>query len=120
LNQQKNLSDKAQDLTLEKKAKQNFYNKSKFDFKTLLDDSNNIASNLRNYINNYSHSVRDILSYFNFEDEIEKLDNADLLYMVVKNFSEIDYLQTVITHRLKRWLDGCEQSQRLPLSNFFS
>jgi len=91
----KNLSDKAQDLTLEKKAKQNFYNKSKFDFKTLLDDSNNIASNLRNYINNYSHSVRDIISYFDFEDEIEKLDNADLLYMVIKNFSEIDYLQTI-------------------------
>ena len=94
------LSDKAQDLTLEKKARQNFYNKSKFDFKTLLDDSNNIASNLRNYINGFSSSVRDIISYFSFEDDIEKLDNADLLYLVVKEFSDIDYLKNITSQEM--------------------
>ena len=96
----KGLSDKAQDLTLEKKAKQNFYNKSKFDFKTLLDDPTNIASNLRNYINGFSSSVRDIISYFSFEDDIEKLDKADLLYLVIKEFSDVDYLKDISSQQM--------------------
>ncbi|MCK9477108.1 MAG: type I restriction-modification system subunit M [Candidatus Muirbacterium halophilum] len=89
------LSEKAKDIALEKKAKQNFYNKSKFDFKNLLDDPNNIASNLRNYINGFSASVRDIISYFSFDDQIEKLDSADLLYQIVKDLSAVEYLKDI-------------------------
>jgi type I restriction enzyme M protein len=96
----KSLSDKAQDLTLKKKAKQNFYNKSKFNFKSLLDDPTNIASNLRNYINGFSASVRDIISYFSFEDEIDKLEKANLLYLVVKEFSEVDYLKNLTSQEM--------------------
>ena len=96
----KSLSDNVQDLTLKKKAKQNFYNKSKFNFKSLLDDPTNIASNLRNYINSFSASVRDIISYFSFEDEIDKLEKADLLYLVVKEFSEVDYLKDLTSQEM--------------------
>lgn len=91
------LSEKARDITLEKKAKQNFYNKSKLDFKNLLDDPNNIASNLRSYINGFSASVIDIISYFSFDDQIEKLDSADLLYQIVKDLSAVEYLKEEFT-----------------------
>lgn len=69
-------------------AKAKFHNRSKFDFAELAKDHNNIAANLRNYINGFSISVREILEYFSFEDQIKKLDEYDLLYMIVKRFAE--------------------------------
>lgn len=69
-------------------AKAKFHNRSKFDFAELAKDHNNIAANLRNYINGFSISVQEIIEYFSFEDQIRKLDEYDLLYMIVKRFAE--------------------------------
>ncbi len=69
-------------------AKAKFHNRSKFDFAELAKDHNNIAANLRNYINGFSISVREIIEYFSFEDQIRKLDEYDLLYMIIKRFAE--------------------------------
>ena len=69
-------------------AKAKFHNRSKFDFAELAKDHNNIAANLRNYINGFSISVKEIIEYFSFEDQIKKLDEYDLLYMIVKQFAE--------------------------------
>ncbi len=69
-------------------AKAKFHNRSKFDFYELAKDPNNIAANLRNYINGYSIGAKEIIDYFSFEDQIKKLDEYDLLYMIVKKFSE--------------------------------
>ncbi|CAG0968821.1 MAG: type I restriction-modification system methyltransferase subunit [Candidatus Methanoperedens nitroreducens] len=68
----------------------NFHNKSKFDFEKLKADPNNIAANLNNYINGFSINAREIIDYFGFNEHISKLDDADLLYMIVKRFGEID------------------------------
>jgi len=68
----------------------NFHNKSKFDFEKLKADPNNIAANLNHYINGFSASAREIIDYFSFTEQIAKLDEADLLYMIVKRFGEID------------------------------
>ncbi len=68
----------------------NFHNKSKFDFEKLKADPNNIAANLNNYINGFSASAREIIDYFSFTEQIAKLDEADLLYMIVKRFGEVD------------------------------
>jgi type I restriction enzyme M protein len=81
---------KTADIVLDRKAGQKFHNKSKFDFAKLAADPNNVAANLRNYINGFSESAREIIEKFEFEDEIKKLDEADLLFMVIKRFSEID------------------------------
>ena len=61
-----------------------------FDFSKLISDPDNIASNLRNYINGFSQNARDILENFKFEEEIKTLDKANLLYQVVKQFQEIN------------------------------
>ncbi len=86
------LSDSAKDLTLNKIAKANFHNRSRFDFAKLVADPNHIAANLRNHINCYSASAREIIEYFNFDDQIERMDDpkADILFQVVKKFAEID------------------------------
>ncbi|SFR17318.1 type I restriction-modification system subunit M [Desulfoscipio geothermicus] len=68
----------------------NFHNTSPYNFKKLLDDPNNIAANLRNYINGFSSDAYDIINYFNFNVQIDRLDDANLLYLIVGRFAEID------------------------------
>ena len=85
-------SDSAKDLTLNKIAGTNFHNRSPFDFAKIVADPNHVAANLRNHINGYSASAREIIEYFNFDDQIERMDDpkADILFQVVKKFAEID------------------------------
>lgn len=73
---------------LNRAAKVKFHNRSKFDFYELAKDHNHIAANLRNYINGFSISAKEIIDYFSFEDQIKKLDEYDLLYLVIKKFAE--------------------------------
>jgi type I restriction enzyme M protein len=78
------------DPILNKTAGFKFHNKSQFDFEKLIADPNNIASNLRNYINGFSDDAREIIEQFEFENQINKMDENNLLFMVVKRFQEID------------------------------
>jgi type I restriction enzyme M protein len=81
---------KNQEPILNHVAKQAFHNTSRLDFPKLTDDPNNIAPNLQQYLASFSSRAREIIEYFGFEAEIEKLDKADRLYLVVKKFAEID------------------------------
>ncbi|TYS87720.1 class I SAM-dependent DNA methyltransferase [Rossellomorea aquimaris] len=67
-----------------------FNNTSPFDFQTLLRDPDNIAANLRNYIQGFSSNVRVIFERFDFEDEIKKMDEHNLLYSVIQLFAAMD------------------------------
>jgi type I restriction enzyme M protein len=67
-----------------------FHNTSRLDFPKLTDDPDKIAANLAFYIASFSSRAREIIEYFGFETEIEKLEKADRLYLVVKKFAEID------------------------------
>jgi len=58
------------DPILNKVAGYNFHNKSNFDFNKLIADPNNIASNLRNYINGFSEDARKIIEQFEFLKEL--------------------------------------------------
>lgn len=86
------LKESAKDIALNKIAEFNFHNRSQFNFDKLIADPNNIAINLRTYINGFSSSAREIIEYFNFEDQIDRMDDpkADILFKVVKAFQEID------------------------------
>lgn len=85
-------SDTTKDLALNTAAGQNFHNRSEFDFAKLVADPDNIAANLRNYINGFSASAREIIEYFSFDEQITKMDDpkADILFQVVKRFADID------------------------------
>ena len=85
-------SDSAKDLILNNVAGHNFHNRSKFDFEKLKDEPDKVAANLRNYINGFSASAREIIEYFSFDDQIERMDDpkADILFQIVKKFASID------------------------------
>src|SRR6218665_1380827 len=84
------LKDNAKDIALNKIAGFNFHNKSQFDFDKLVADPNNVTLNLRNYINGFSASAREIIEYFNFDDQIDRMDKADILFRVISEFKNID------------------------------
>ena len=65
-----------------------FYNFSKYDFKTLLEDPEHIEQNLHHYIDSFSKNIQDIFDNFNIKDHITRLTKADLLYLLIKKFSE--------------------------------
>ena len=75
---------------LNKAAGQRFHNHSPLDFEKLKGDPDNIAQHLVSYINGFSANVRRIFEYFEFENEIEKMREANILYLVVSKFCDVD------------------------------
>jgi len=78
------------DPILNRTAGYNFHNRSKYDFEKLIADPNQLAQNLRNYINGFSADAREIIEYFDFDKQIDRLEKSNLLFMVIKRFSEVD------------------------------
>lgn len=64
-----------------------FYNTSKFTFKTLLSDPENIETNFRDYIAGFSPNVQDILAKFDFESVLRRLVESGALYVVLQEFA---------------------------------
>lgn len=64
-----------------------FYNKSKFDFKKLLAEPDNIEENFEDYIHGFSENVQDILTRFKFADEIKTMNSGNVLYVVIQEFN---------------------------------
>lgn len=77
---------------------QPFHNISKLDFEKLKGDPEHIAENLVTYINGFSSKAREIIEYFNFEEHITRLDQANILYLIVQRFSEIDLHPDVVSN----------------------
>ena len=75
---------------LEHIAGESFYNTSRHTFRTLLGDPDNVAGNLRSYIAGFSESARDIIDKFNFDVQIDRLAEHNLLYLVVSKFADLD------------------------------
>ncbi len=75
------------DFILKETAGQKFYNTSKYDFKKLLDDPDNIEENFYNYINGYSDEVKDIIKNFELNKQIEKMAGNGILYQVIDTFN---------------------------------
>lgn len=63
-----------------------FYNTSPFTFETLRADPENINDNFRAYLNGFSDNVQDILARMNFNAQIDRMEEAGLLYQVIVDF----------------------------------
>lgn len=61
-----------------------FFNTSEFTFQTLLGDPDKLVANLANYMAGFSTRARKIIEKFKFEEEIDKLEEANRLFDVVK------------------------------------
>ncbi len=86
------------DPVLRRAAGQSFYNTSKLTFKALLGDPTHLARNLRAYVSAFSANATDILTNFSFDEEIARLDKANLLYKVVAEFAKIDLHPDVVSN----------------------
>ena len=73
-----------------------FYNTSPLDFLRLLGDSENVARNLRAYIGGFSAGAAEVLEKYRFDEQITRLEEAELLYLVVAKFADIDLHPDVV------------------------
>src|SRR5205085_359279 len=71
-------------------AGQEFYNTSPLTFRKLLNDPNNLADNLNLYVGAFSPNAKDVIDKFEFGLEIARLDRANLLFLVLSRFADID------------------------------
>jgi type I restriction enzyme M protein len=67
-----------------------FHNHSDLDFQKLKGDPDHIGRHLSHYIDGFSENVREIFARFEFDKEIERLEEANRLYLVVSNFADVD------------------------------
>jgi len=72
-----------------------FYNLSRMQFAktsrhSLLNDPNNLAPNLNNYVNGFSPNVRAIMEKFKFSDQIAHMAEKNILFEVIKAFAAVD------------------------------
>ena len=67
-----------------------FYNTSPYDFKRLVEDPPDVATNLKNYISGFSDNMREVLEKFDFDNTITKMDEAGLLFQVLDRFNNVD------------------------------
>ncbi len=77
-------------------AKQPFFNTSPLDFQKLKDDPNHIVHNMERYLDCFSKDIRDIFDYFEFRKEIQILDDANRIYLVVSRFADVDLSPTSV------------------------
>src|SRR3954470_23963979 len=78
------------ELALRRIAKQQFFNRHRLRFHQLLDDPGNIAGHLEAYIEGYSSLARQVVEKLDFLKQIERLKDANLLYKVIAQVSDVD------------------------------
>ena len=69
---------------------QHFYNTSQLDFERILGDANQVATSFKAYVAGFSRNVRDIMERFRFDELVERLDDAGLLFLVARKFATVD------------------------------
>lgn len=85
--EKRGIAGMAKDAILKKASKHRFYNTSKFDFKKLLADPTNISENFKDYLQGFSDNVKDIIANFEFDKEIDKMSQNDLLFTIIQEFN---------------------------------
>ena len=86
---------------LTRKAGHSFYNTSKFTLTKLISDPNNIRENLESYINDFSANAREVFEKYEFAVQIDKLNEANLLYLIVEKFASMNlHPDTISNHEM--------------------
>lgn len=71
-------------------AGKQFYNTSRYNLKELCNDPDHLVENFKAYIDGFSANVREILEALDTKVHIDKMNEGNCLFIVVKAFSEID------------------------------
>lgn len=78
---QQNIDDKK---ALENQSGYPFWNISKFTFETLMNDADNIDTNLEAYLDGYSPNVQEIISKFKLRNQLETMKEAGVTYLLIE------------------------------------
>ncbi|MCB9100027.1 MAG: SAM-dependent DNA methyltransferase [Anaerolineales bacterium] len=89
-------ADEALDSLLNNVAEQRFHNHSPLDFERLKGDPDHIDRHLVSYIQGFSKNVQTIFERFDFSGEIERMREANILYLVVSKFCDVDLHPNVV------------------------
>ncbi|WP_044527707.1 type I restriction-modification system subunit M, partial [Herbaspirillum sp. B65] len=84
------------DLLLPAKAGATFYNVSQFTLATL--GSTSTRANLEDYVSKFSSNARQVFEHFEFAKWLEKLEKANLLFLVAQKFSTINLHPSAISN----------------------
>ncbi|MFZ2178720.1 MAG: class I SAM-dependent DNA methyltransferase [Rhodococcus sp. (in: high G+C Gram-positive bacteria)] len=84
-------------IVLKSKFNLPFFNTSKWDFAKLAADPEGLADNLVDYIEHFSPNVRDVFEGFALPALIAELEKKDRLYLIVKEFSNVDLHPNVVS-----------------------
>jgi type I restriction enzyme M protein len=93
------LTDDALDRILNRASGHRFHNRSALDFQKLKGDPDNLNKHLVSYIKGFSANVQRIFEYFEFENEIERMHEANILYLVIKEFCDVDLHPRKVTNQ---------------------
>ena len=86
---------------LTRKSGHSFYNTSKYTLAKLMSDPSNISLNLESYINDFSPNAREIFEKYEFNTQIDKLNEANLLYLIIEKFATVDlHPDTISNHAM--------------------
>jgi len=80
--------DTVREMILLRAAGQQFFNASPLTLGTLSDTQT--AADLMSYVQSFSKDAREIFEHFHFEDFVQQLSAANLLYQVVQRFAATD------------------------------
>jgi type I restriction enzyme M protein len=73
-----------------------FYNTSKMDLSKL--GETDVRANLENYIRSFSQNTLEIFEHFDFFNTLDKLEEANLLYLVTKRYATTDLHPSTVTN----------------------
>lgn len=76
--------------TLKKVSGHPVYNTSEYTFESLCAEPENLEENIKYYIQSFNPNAVEIIEKFEFDHQIERLADSDILYQVIRRFSEID------------------------------
>ncbi|HEY3829589.1 MAG TPA: class I SAM-dependent DNA methyltransferase [Solirubrobacteraceae bacterium] len=83
---------------LQNVAKQGFYNTTPLDFRRLLGNPGQLAGGMLEYLAGFNPGAQEMLQKFDFDVQIARLDRANLLYLVVSRFADVDLHPEVVSN----------------------
>lgn len=86
------------DVLLQDAAGYKFYNTSPYDLKKATGDPSQLRLNLQAYINGFSPNIRDVFERYEFDSELAKLEEYDLLLLITQEFLKLDLHPDVVSN----------------------
>ncbi|TYC66516.1 SAM-dependent DNA methyltransferase [Streptomyces sp. CB01881] len=88
--------DLDEDRFLRKASGHSFYNKGSLSLKKIADDPQHAGTNLQRYVAAFSENAREVLEKYEFNQQIHRLERANLLYQVISRFMDLDMRPEVV------------------------